>query len=228
MLCSAKVQSKCRHNRQNQQPAGVRPSLWSLKSTAALENFKSSCVIVIRLLQGSTPSLFVWNDMNEPSVFDGPEQTMPKDAVHHGGWEHRELHNLYGFYQVNWLNYIIFSWKVFLVKMSIWFLTTKKPDLLLKLTCGLLLWPVTMSAVHATLLSKHKTSTECWRCSCFLTAHGHSWRFDESLRRLTETFRSFSLLLRWLTEVWWVFENIILGTFSCFCSRYLCWADVLS
>lgn len=38
--------------------------------------------------------------MNEPSVFDGPEQTMPKHAVHHGGWEHRELHNLYGFYQV--------------------------------------------------------------------------------------------------------------------------------
>ncbi|KAM9708093.1 LOW QUALITY PROTEIN: neutral alpha-glucosidase C [Menidia menidia] len=49
--------------------------------------------------KGSTPSLFVWNDMNEPSVFDGPEQTMPKDAVHHGGWEHRDLHNLYGFYQ---------------------------------------------------------------------------------------------------------------------------------
>ncbi|XP_045918186.1 neutral alpha-glucosidase C isoform X2 [Micropterus dolomieu] len=49
--------------------------------------------------KGSTPSLFVWNDMNEPSVFDGPEQTMPKDTVHYGGWEHRELHNLYGFYQ---------------------------------------------------------------------------------------------------------------------------------
>ncbi|XP_076002875.1 neutral alpha-glucosidase C [Genypterus blacodes] len=49
--------------------------------------------------KGSTPSLFVWNDMNEPSVFSGPEQTMPKDAVHSGGWEHRELHNLYGFQQ---------------------------------------------------------------------------------------------------------------------------------
>ncbi|XP_070698555.1 neutral alpha-glucosidase C [Pempheris klunzingeri] len=49
--------------------------------------------------KGSTSSLFVWNDMNEPSVFWGPEQTMPKDAVHHGGWEHRDLHNLYGFYQ---------------------------------------------------------------------------------------------------------------------------------
>lgn len=42
--------------------------------------------------------------MNEPSVFNGPEQTMPKDAVHHGGWEHRELHNLYGFYQVSSAN----------------------------------------------------------------------------------------------------------------------------
>lgn len=41
--------------------------------------------------------------MNEPSVFDGPEQTVPKDAVHYGGWEHRELHNLYGFYQVSGL-----------------------------------------------------------------------------------------------------------------------------
>ncbi|XP_034015266.1 neutral alpha-glucosidase C isoform X2 [Thalassophryne amazonica] len=49
--------------------------------------------------EGSTASLFVWNDMNEPSVFGGPEQTMPKDSVHSGGWEHRELHNLYGFYQ---------------------------------------------------------------------------------------------------------------------------------
>ncbi|RVE56910.1 hypothetical protein OJAV_G00210880 [Oryzias javanicus] len=53
----------------------------------------------LKKYKGSTTSLFVWNDMNEPSVFDGPEQTMPKDAVHHGGWEHRDLHNLYGFYQ---------------------------------------------------------------------------------------------------------------------------------
>ncbi|XP_028848471.1 neutral alpha-glucosidase C [Denticeps clupeoides] len=51
------------------------------------------------MYKGSTESLFVWNDMNEPSVFSGPEQTIPKDTIHHGGWEHRELHNLYGFYQ---------------------------------------------------------------------------------------------------------------------------------
>jgi alpha 1,3-glucosidase len=36
--------------------------------------------------------------MNEPSVFNGPEITMHKDAQHHGGAEHRELHNVYGLY----------------------------------------------------------------------------------------------------------------------------------
>ncbi|KAI0218344.1 glucosidase II [Massospora cicadina] len=45
---------------------------------------------------GSTEALYVWNDMNEPSVFSGPEITMPKDRVHSGGWEHRHLHNMYG------------------------------------------------------------------------------------------------------------------------------------
>ncbi|KAJ3219028.1 hypothetical protein HDU67_003018 [Dinochytrium kinnereticum] len=46
--------------------------------------------------EGSTPSLYTWNDMNEPSVFNGPEITMPKDNLHFGGWEHRDVHNLYG------------------------------------------------------------------------------------------------------------------------------------
>ncbi|XP_015275543.1 PREDICTED: neutral alpha-glucosidase C [Gekko japonicus] len=54
----------------------------------AFKNYKDSSEI-----------LFVWNDMNEPSVFRGVELTMQKDAVHHGSWEHREVHNLYGFYQ---------------------------------------------------------------------------------------------------------------------------------
>lgn len=47
---------------------------------------------------GSTPSLYIWNDMNEPSVFNGPEISMPRDALHVGGVEHRELHNAYGYY----------------------------------------------------------------------------------------------------------------------------------
>jgi alpha 1,3-glucosidase len=46
--------------------------------------------------KGSAPNLFIWNDMNEPSVFNGPETTMPKDNIHHGNWEHRDVHNLNG------------------------------------------------------------------------------------------------------------------------------------
>ncbi|KAJ1502288.1 hypothetical protein HMI55_002965 [Coelomomyces lativittatus] len=38
---------------------------------------------------------FTWNDMNEPSVFSGPEITLPKDTLH-GMYEHRDVHNLYG------------------------------------------------------------------------------------------------------------------------------------
>jgi alpha 1,3-glucosidase len=48
---------------------------------------------------GSTPSLYTWNDMNEPSVFNGPEVSMNKDAKNLQGVEHREWHNMYGFYQ---------------------------------------------------------------------------------------------------------------------------------
>uniref|UniRef100_A0A671WGQ9 Glucosidase II alpha subunit n=1 Tax=Sparus aurata TaxID=8175 RepID=A0A671WGQ9_SPAAU len=47
--------------------------------------------------EGSMENLYTWNDMNEPSVFNGPEVTMHKDAMH-GAWEHRDVHNLYGFY----------------------------------------------------------------------------------------------------------------------------------
>jgi alpha-glucosidase (family GH31 glycosyl hydrolase) len=49
-----------------------------------------------QLGQPLRPLGFTWNDMNEPSVFGGPEGTMAKSAVHHGGHEHRELHNIYG------------------------------------------------------------------------------------------------------------------------------------
>ncbi|PFH60093.1 hypothetical protein XA68_11481 [Ophiocordyceps unilateralis] len=46
--------------------------------------------------KGTRENTFIWNDMNEPSVFNGPETTMPKDNIHHGGWEHRDVHNLNG------------------------------------------------------------------------------------------------------------------------------------
>ncbi|KAJ5786039.1 uncharacterized protein N7503_011251 [Penicillium pulvis] len=51
--------------------------------------------------QGSMSNLFIWNDMNEPSVFNGPETTMPKDNIHHGDWEHRDIHNVNGITLVN-------------------------------------------------------------------------------------------------------------------------------
>ncbi|XP_067119018.1 neutral alpha-glucosidase AB-like [Centruroides vittatus] len=50
--------------------------------------------------KGSTLSLYTWNDMNEPSVFSEPEITMPKDCKHFGGWEHRDVHNIYGMLMV--------------------------------------------------------------------------------------------------------------------------------
>uniref|UniRef100_A0A803T1X0 Glucosidase alpha, neutral C n=1 Tax=Anolis carolinensis TaxID=28377 RepID=A0A803T1X0_ANOCA len=56
-------------------------------------------LFAFKTYKGSTEILFAWNDMNEPSVFRGAELTMQKDAVHYGNWEHREVHNLYGFYQ---------------------------------------------------------------------------------------------------------------------------------
>lgn len=46
--------------------------------------------------KGSTPTLFTWNDMNEPSVFNGPEVSMQKDLLNLENVEHREWHNLYG------------------------------------------------------------------------------------------------------------------------------------
>jgi alpha 1,3-glucosidase len=45
---------------------------------------------------GSTLSLYIWNDMNEPSVFNVPDRTVPKDTVHYHHYEHREVHNVYG------------------------------------------------------------------------------------------------------------------------------------
>ncbi|KIJ66056.1 glycoside hydrolase family 31 protein [Hydnomerulius pinastri MD-312] len=44
----------------------------------------------------STEDVGIWNDMNEPSVFNGPEISMPRDNVHYGGWEHRDVHNING------------------------------------------------------------------------------------------------------------------------------------
>lgn len=47
----------------------------------------------------------VWNDMNEPSVFDAPTKTMPEDNRHRGGGylpagTHAQYHNIYGMQMV--------------------------------------------------------------------------------------------------------------------------------
>ncbi|KAJ7840497.1 glycosyl hydrolases family 31-domain-containing protein [Mycena olivaceomarginata] len=44
----------------------------------------------------STMDIHIWNDMNEPSVFNGPEISIPRDNIHYGGWEHRDVHNING------------------------------------------------------------------------------------------------------------------------------------
>jgi alpha-glucosidase len=41
----------------------------------------------------------IWNDMNEPAIFNTPTGTMPLDVRHHGEGvttDHREIHNVYG------------------------------------------------------------------------------------------------------------------------------------
>lgn len=50
--------------------------------------------------QLQTADVMLWNDMNEPSVFNGPEVTMPKDNIHYEGFEHRHVHNLYAHMQL--------------------------------------------------------------------------------------------------------------------------------
>lgn len=46
--------------------------------------------------EGAKDNLHVWNDMNEPAVFTGPDISMHRDSIHADGWEHRDLHNMYG------------------------------------------------------------------------------------------------------------------------------------
>lgn len=50
---------------------------------------------------GSTPDLYTWLDMNEPSVFNSHQVTMDRNAVHRNAEgrsvKHRYLHNMYGY-----------------------------------------------------------------------------------------------------------------------------------
>ncbi|KAH0788482.1 glycosyl hydrolase [Histomonas meleagridis] len=43
-----------------------------------------------------SPNVFIWNDMNEPSIFASDQGTFPKKLIHYNGTETRDTHNIYG------------------------------------------------------------------------------------------------------------------------------------
>jgi alpha-glucosidase (family GH31 glycosyl hydrolase) len=49
---------------------------------------------------GTTQDYYAWNDMNEPSVFNAEELTLPKNSYHRmsdgTSVKHRDVHNVYG------------------------------------------------------------------------------------------------------------------------------------
>ncbi|KAH0801954.1 glycosyl hydrolase [Histomonas meleagridis] len=61
---------------------------WACEWWETLYDFKN--------YKGSTLTLYIWNDMNEPSVFGVPDHTFPRDLIHYGNIENREVHNIYG------------------------------------------------------------------------------------------------------------------------------------
>ena len=65
---------------------------WRITKVCCVQKLSIS---LIAHTAGSTLDTYTWNDMNEPSVFNGPEVTMAKDKMH-GEVEHRDLHNMYG------------------------------------------------------------------------------------------------------------------------------------
>jgi alpha 1,3-glucosidase len=88
-----------------QKPDGSELDGWCWPGSSAYLDFTSEMVrdwwagrFAYDKYEGSTPTLYTWNDMNEPSVFNGPEVSMDKDAKSLAGVEHREWHNLYGMY----------------------------------------------------------------------------------------------------------------------------------
>jgi alpha 1,3-glucosidase len=50
---------------------------------------------------GSSRHMFTWNDMNEPSVFEQPDSSVPRDTLHADGFEDRAVHNLYGHFMIS-------------------------------------------------------------------------------------------------------------------------------
>lgn len=63
--------------------------------------YKQAIIQSNNFLFESYKNIFIWNDMNEPSVFDQDNLTLPKLAkfeYYNNTYSHREAHNLYGFF----------------------------------------------------------------------------------------------------------------------------------
>ncbi|KAG7817846.1 hypothetical protein KL928_003745 [Ogataea angusta] len=71
-------------------------SVWIDGMNPAAQPFWDSLFANGSRLLGSATNAHLWNDMNEPSIFNGPETTAPRDLIHYGDWEHRSVHNLWG------------------------------------------------------------------------------------------------------------------------------------
>lgn len=71
-------------------------SIWIDTLNPAAQSFWDSCFKNGTELLGYSSNTHLWNDMNEPSVFNGPETTAPKDLLHFDNYEHRSIHNIYG------------------------------------------------------------------------------------------------------------------------------------
>lgn len=63
--------------------------------------------------------------MNEPAIFNGPEITAPKDNIHFGGWEHRDVHNINGVLFVSFLTSTLQS--VYMLTMRSSIMQLRKP-----------------------------------------------------------------------------------------------------
>lgn len=72
-------------------------SVWIDSLNPSAQPFYDQWYSKSRYFGGDANNLHIWNDMNEPSVFSGPEFSVPKGSIHHGGWENRDVHNLVGF-----------------------------------------------------------------------------------------------------------------------------------
>ncbi|OAF65383.1 hypothetical protein A3Q56_06918, partial [Intoshia linei] len=72
-------------------------SMWPDFFNPEVRAYWSECFSSDRY-SGSNSYLMSWLDMNEPSVFNGPEITLPKSIVHFNKLEHRQLHNAYAYF----------------------------------------------------------------------------------------------------------------------------------